>query len=103
MFFVEDNTMMVTVDSDYMLKKWDIKTGKGIATVMIQRAQHYRNGSIDLNDGGIGKGSYDMPKLDFVIYSPIHKNMAIADEVGVITVNNLTTGTLLYTLSHSSN
>ena len=57
MFFVEENTMMVTVDTDYMLKKWDIKTGKGIATVIIQRAQHYRNGSVDLNDGGIGMGS----------------------------------------------
>jgi hypothetical protein len=44
-----------------------------------------------------------LPKLDFVIYSPIHKNMAIADEVGVITINNLSTGTLLYTLSHASN
>ncbi len=47
--------------------------------------------------------SQDLPKLDFVLYSSVHKNMAIADEVGVITINNLKTGTLLYTLSHYSN
>jgi hypothetical protein len=37
---------MVTVDTDYMLKKWDIKSGQGIRTLMIQRALQYRNGSV---------------------------------------------------------
>jgi len=46
---------MVTVDTDYMLKKWDIKSGQGIGTLMIQRALQYRNGSVDLNEGGIDK------------------------------------------------
>ncbi len=37
-FFVEEMLMMVTVDTDYMMKKWDMKSGQGTETVMIQRA-----------------------------------------------------------------
>ena len=38
-----------------------------------------------------------------MIYSLLLKNLAIADEEGVITINNLITGTLLYTLTHQGN
>ena len=86
---------MITVDSDFMMRKWDLSTSLSIATVLLQKA------SI-CNDTADSALAHELPKLEYanmMNFEPYH--MAVADDQGNITINSMNSGAVLFTVSHS--
>jgi hypothetical protein len=98
---------MVTVDSDFMLKKWKLRGGmkqQQVETMILQRGVQGQQGSLE-NEGSIDEtDAKNLAKLDYItIMQTKPYNLGVADDLGNITINSFVTGAVLFALTHANN
>lgn len=75
---IEEKKQLISVDSDYMMRKWDLESGKQDSVILLKTNQ---------------KKKLTCANVD------VKRNLiAISNEDGLITVHNIYSGTLLYSL-----
>jgi len=80
LFFIPEKGQIATIDSDFMCRLWSLSSGK------IQQTIIFKNVSK-------GKSKLDIAELGD------YYNVAICDEEGNVTVNNLYSGSILFRIS----
>ena len=92
LFIIPEKKLIFTVDSDFMMRSWSLITGEVDQTTLIKKAKDKDQIKLQVND---------THKLDYVALSSCDPYMlAIADDEGNVTINNLYSGTILFTLTH---
>ena len=84
-----ERQQVCTIDSDYMLRIWDLKSGECESNIILKKEK------------GMGEKT---SKLDYVCWNPeLPNQIAIADEDGFVTIHNIYSGSVLFKMSNEHN
>lgn len=99
-FLIPSKNHIITIDSDFMMKSWNLSDGSVEQTILIKKEKN-RKVETGLAVPGF---NCDEPKLEYASLSKTEPfTVVIADDEGNITIHNLYSGTILFHITHKGN